>query len=297
MDMDDAIPTYGEDALMSRDVFFMGQDSVHFFVEDADQENLYELLLRRCFPELDRLEVFPQGGKKAVLAHASAGYERVQGIKRIYILDKDFDDLLGRIRLADGIFYLDQFSVENMLFNECGVLEVCVQEFHKSRKADLQRTLNFDHTVSVWFDHLDRLHRAFLLVQRFELGIPNTKTPVDNYVYRGERHVFDIDAVHAYVESVRLELILKGVLNESVDFENLMANAFPEQSLKYVNGKYLFALIYFHIKSQGLARNIRGYSLVYRCAGACDLGAFESFTASVRAYLAEGDMASRVRAA
>lgn len=284
-DLDYAIPSYGSEALSNRDIFFVGVSGVHFFVEDEGQENLYIRLMSRCFPGVDSIEVFPQGGKPAVIAHAEAGHRGFSGIRRVYVLDKDFDDLLDEMKSIDGVFYWHQYSIENLLFDEAALVEVCVQEAPREKRCELAAKLGFDAALKEWAPHLDRLHRAYYLVQRFSLGIKNTKCSVDDYVHRGRRSVFDPTKIDQYIEIVRVALKKIGAVATDSDFEEMMLAAYPKGEVAHFNGKYLFDLAYHRMKSLGLVKNISSDSLLYRCAGECSISPFNGFIASVGRYV------------
>lgn len=89
---DSLIPVRSPDGLAALDIFYDEFNDVHFYVEDIDQENLYESILRKLFPEHTIARIFPLGGKPSVIAHLSQS----NSTRGIYILDKDFDDLLNK---------------------------------------------------------------------------------------------------------------------------------------------------------------------------------------------------------
>lgn len=284
-DLDSAVPAYSSDGLAVRDLFFVGSSGVHFFVEDEGQENLYSLLMRRCFPQLSSIEIFPQGGKSAVIKHATSGYRGFPNIRRIYLLDRDFDDLLGDIREVEGLFYFDQYCVENLVFDGQALLEVCIQESPRENRASLKDRLGFAESLECWIPSLDRLHRAFLLAQKFELGIKNTSSPLEDYVCGELRSVLNSLSIEAYVDRVYGAMVALGVVKDKVEFSEMLSDAFPEVSAKYINGKYLFGLSYRHMKRARLVKNVSADSLIYRSAQLCNLESFEGFINEVSAYL------------
>ena len=89
-------PSRSEDGKAALDIFYSDFNDINFYVEDKGQENLYEEIFRKLFPQFRIARVFPLGGKAAVLRHATtADNERIAAF-RAYILDRDFDYLLGR---------------------------------------------------------------------------------------------------------------------------------------------------------------------------------------------------------
>ncbi len=279
------IPEYGQDALSVRDIFFAGIRGVHFFVEDADQENLYELLMRRCFPNFEGIEIFPQGGKGKVIEHALAGYRGYPGVRRVYVVDKDFDDLLGTVKVAEGLFYLEQYGVENFIVDEDSIVEICVQEFPKESRLGISRRIGYAEAMRGWNGHLGRLHRAFLLVQKFSLGVKNCGLSVDRFVFQDRRHVLDLGAISEYVNLVFDKLVELGVVSDRASFELEMDGAFAGDEAVHINGKFVIELLYHHLRVAGLCGHLRYHSLVYRLAGACSLDKLSSFISDVNDYI------------
>lgn len=241
--------------------------------------------MRKCFPDFQGIQIFPQGGKRKVIEHALAEHAEYEGVRRIYIVDKDFDDLLDSVVRLDSLFYLDQYGIENLLIDEDALVELCVQEFPKLQRADVKAGVDFDTVIQRWSLPLDRLHRAFLLVQKFSLGLPNTGSSVENFVYRDRRCTIDQRLINSYVDSVFNKLSELGVVGCREAFENEMDRAFTTNGLVNVNGKFVLHLLYHHVKRLGLCGHVKGHSFAYRIAGACGLGRFSSFIRAVREYI------------
>ena len=77
------------------DVFYTDFNDVNFYVEDGEQENLYEVILRKLFSGLKIARIFPLGGKTAVFQRAPSGHNDNIRNFRAYIIDRDFDFLPG----------------------------------------------------------------------------------------------------------------------------------------------------------------------------------------------------------
>src|ERR1035441_10098210 len=91
---EESIPGFSSGYQYAQSVFYVQFNDVDFYVEDAEQENFYFCILKKLFPDVRFENIYPLGGKPHVIAHATNNQaER----KSVYLLDKDFDDLLKRI--------------------------------------------------------------------------------------------------------------------------------------------------------------------------------------------------------
>ncbi|MFE0500499.1 DUF4435 domain-containing protein [Lysobacter soli] len=282
-----SIPQYSEDALSARDVFFNAVASVHLFVEDERLENLYEVILSRAFPRLKSFKVFPLAGKQNVLRHATAAHSKPAHVTRVYFLDRNFDDLCGKIVVREDIFYLDHYCIESVVFDEQALLAVCVDERPRVRKADLRRRLDYAGTLSSWLPSLDRLHRAFALSQLHNLGLQNVDSPIEMFTAGNDRSVIAEAKVDAYVASVSRALVTAGVISSEEDYPELSRLVFGTKrvDLRRVSGKILGRLHYHRLKRDDLCGNLQQDSLLIRCARASRFTRLRGFSKRVRAYM------------
>lgn len=282
-----SLPEYSDGALSARDLFFGSFVSVHFFVEDEQLENLYEVVLKKIFPRLSNFEVFPLAGKQNVLRHARAGHTKPQHLMRVYVLDRDFDDLLGALEIRDGVFYLDHYCIENVVYDESSLLKVCVEERPRVRRTDLKRRLDFKSALDSWLPLLDRLHRAFALVQVHNLGIPNTDAPPEEFTVDGDASILCQTKISRYIDRVREALALSGVVSSEKEFDELSRKIFGSKRIdcKRINGKFLARLYYHRLRRKDLVGNIRQDTFLMRCGNASSCVGLRPFAKRVRAYM------------
>lgn len=157
------IPTWSTEALAARDVFFEPYNDVNFYVEDEEQENLYHLVLRKLFPALRITQIFPLKGKSNVLLHVKDPANLPRACKSIYILDKDFDDLLGTTVNQNNIFYLPKFCIENFFIEENAFIEVAVEAQPRKKRENIQSIINFPIFLQETIGPLSLLFRLFFV--------------------------------------------------------------------------------------------------------------------------------------
>lgn len=285
--MTEEIPAYSLDALQARDIFFEGIARVHFFVEDEHLENLYECLLERIFPRLDSFAVFALAGKDNVLRHARSNDANEHKALRIYILDKDFDDVLGKIFVRDDVFYLDDYNIEMSLLDEVSLLRICVEERPRVRRAVLRERFGFDTAMQQWLPMLDKLHRAFALVQKYDLGIANSNLPPERFTKPGDVSSLDGDVIDRYVSDVANALVLRDVIVDRDDYDGLSNRIFIDRRyrIRHINGKFVARLCYHRMKRRQLLSNVTQDSIVMRCAGGSELKRLRGFKLRVGRFL------------
>ena len=122
---EDNVPRKLDGYLFAQAVFYKQFNDASFYVEDAEQENLYVTIVRKVFPHLRIVRVFPLGGKDAVIKHAML-HRRDRS--NVYLLDKDFDDLLRLKKATNNLFYLDRYSIENYLAEDDAIVSFVIAQ-------------------------------------------------------------------------------------------------------------------------------------------------------------------------
>jgi len=262
------MPSYSDPAKAARDIFHSGLASIFFYVEDDQQENLYEILLRKCLPRAPRFKVFPLGGKAQVLKKAKESVNDGFAGRRIFLVDKDFDDLLNQKLSIPGLYYLDFYCIESTLIEEEALIEFAVDERPKLSRQQISDKLSFERTNNEWLAELDTLHRAFLLAQAHALDLKTTDLPPEFFSVSGKPSQLCRLRIQTFVESVKRELLSRGAINSDRQFNKLMASAFRGPGIKYqhINGKFLLSIWFHRLKQLGLASNTRIESLSIRLA-------------------------------
>jgi len=175
--MDEIFPEYSATAKAEIDLFLQQSADVIFYFEDEHHEAVYERLVHRLFPSTLSIFVICPGGKTKVIEKAKSKLER-EDIITIYVVDKDFDDLLGNIQDIPNLYYLNAFSIENHLLQLDALLKICVEEDPISLGLAQAKahTHDWDRFIELLFAANLRLTRLFVVAQRFRVGISTTKT-------------------------------------------------------------------------------------------------------------------------
>lgn len=270
-DADDQIPQRSADGLAALDVFYDDFNDVHFFVEDEDQENLYETLLRKVFPLLKIARIFPLGGKQAVLKQATNSNRVASAPFGAYIVDKDFDDLLATRVSAPNLFYLDRYCIENYVLDEGAIVEVIVENHPKKKRGQIAESLGLRSRISTIFADLRPLFVLFFGCQRLQLGITNCSAAPERYCSSGLRWEICQAAIENYktevIEAAAVADISPTVTDPLSDPRFTSALSADDHAL--VSGKYVCAMIHHYVKSRFSLGSMTFDSFVYRLAKNC----------------------------
>lgn len=283
----EAIPVHSDAAKAAIDVLYSEIVPVHFFVEDEGQKNLYDIIFSRVFPRIGAFKVFPLSGKAGVIAHATASYAEMLGTKRVYVLDKDFDDLKGEMLELAGLFYLDEYCIENAILEEPALISLVIDEKPKMRIQDITREIDFRSTLKEWRPQLERLHRAFYVAQKFDLEIQNCSLPPERFTSQRSTWQFDATKILNYIDQVIMALINDGIIPDGDGYEDIAAECFPPQrgGTKHINGKFVLKLFLLKLKSRRLIGSVSHDSATIRLARYSKFRRISKFKRAVNGYL------------
>lgn len=284
---EDFLPTWSTDALAARDVFFEPYNDVNFYVEDEEQENLYHLVLSKLFPAIRITQIFPLKGKSNILVHVKDPANLPRASQSIYILDKDFDDLLGTAVKQNNIFYLPKFCIENFLIEENAFIEVVVEAQPRKKRETIQSKLKFPTFMQETVESLNLLFRLFFVVQALDLGIRNCRSAPGLFSQKGAPHIIDSDSVEKYRIEVLEKAMQLGKVKSEKEFAKLLDTAFPKniEPDTNISGKYLLALASHLIKKHFNLGTVSLDSLTYRLARHSSLFGLEPLKSGVNDHL------------
>jgi hypothetical protein len=282
------VPEYSDAGLSARDIFHGGASDILVYVEDEDQENLYKIVLQRCLPKFKAAKILPLRGKENVLKHSREDHAHLKGKKRLYLLDLDFDDLLGVLEAKTEVFYWNDYCIELSFLEESSLIKLAVEESPREGQFEIAKKVSYSSVMKNWLHILDRLHRAFYLVQRYDLGLPNCDLAPEKF--SSEKGPFHVDKrkVEDYVAQVIARLVERRVIASAKDYEELSRKAFltGRKDWRRINGKFVMKLWYHQLRHKGVIGNIRMDSFAIRLASHSSLKRLRSTTRSIATYLA-----------
>ncbi|MBI3222831.1 MAG: DUF4435 domain-containing protein [Nitrosomonadales bacterium] len=284
----ESIPSYSEVGRAARDIFWGEFNDVNFYVEDEDQENLYFEILGRLFPEVRISQIFPLGGKEAVIRHVNDPVNQAKANRSIYIVDKDFDDLHGKVLAIDNLFYLSQYSVENLLIEENAVVQIAVDSTPKKKRKELEERIEFNSFLQRSIPRIAPLFCLFFVAQYFDLGIKNCDCKPEEYSKDGAVWEIDDAKILAYERKVRELLLRNNYFKNDAEFEAHMfflLSANFQNGTTNIGGKFILALLYHYLRSKVDIGNVSRDSLCYRLARNGSLEGFVHIKEQIERFL------------
>lgn len=279
------LPERSEDGLAALDVFFRDLNEVNVYVEDIDQENLYHMLLSKVFPLIRIEKIFPLGGKQNVLKHSKDPANSFFN-PRVYIVDKDFDDLLGKEEKIAGLYYLDKFCIENYFIEKEAIIEFIVETLPKKSKRELKDKHQIESVVSVIVSELKDLFALFFIIQKEGLGIPNCGEKPEKFCVSSELW---------RLSSERLESLRKEIQKicvkcdcplpaKPLSEDPRLSTFYKSCDEKIISGKFVLAMIFHYLKKNFSLGSITFDSFVYRIAKNTVAHDLRSFLSEIREF-------------
>lgn len=265
-----SFPKRSDGGLAAVDVFFRGYNEVYFYVEDEGQENLYFEILRKLFPNVELSKIFPLGGKLNVLAHSKDANNQALG-KRIYLLDKDFDDLLGKKENLQGVIYLKEFCIENYFLDEEALIEIILESHPKENRQDISNELSLETVIPAIGNDLKPLFALFFLVQKLALGIANSSEKPEQHCKADFLWEICPQKFANYSKRVDDLCFTTGVdrLAKPILTDPRLEDFVTALDSEIVSGKFWLAMIFHYLKSKYRLGSITFDSFVFRTAKNC----------------------------
>lgn len=266
--IEESFPRVSESYLFGQDVFWEQFNDVSFYVEDTELQELYHQVLKKLFPELKIERIFPLNGKKNVVDEA---IENKGNKKKVYIVDKDFDDLHNRMEQIENLFYLDSYCIENYLFEEIAVIEFVISENPKLKRKEIIEVYNVNEHINEILEKLIYINSLFYIIQKNTLPFENTSLHIACFLGKNKidlchHKITDYkDKLIKYIEDKALELDLENAINENIEI-------WKERGIVRNNicGKQILYILLQDLKKEfGIKKLPDHYSACYRLAKEC----------------------------
>lgn len=288
IDREASIPSKNENYRYAESIFYDQFNDTHFYVEDADQEELYFIILRKLFPTIQLNKIFPLGGKPNVIKHCRAN----SGNKRhIYLVDKDFDDMLGSTEPHENLFYLKYFCIENYFLEEEAFVRYVIADKPKLKTAGVKDDLTFERKVRELFLELRFLFNLFYIVQQHEIeNFPNTKLMPESFCLKDDQSSLDIFKVCDYKRRLVDVASRQGkVLDINEEFRRNASTYFPVSHVDHlhstISGKHVIHMLFHHLKRKFRTASTTIDSFCYRLAEHCKFDSLTDLRDYVSSYI------------
>lgn len=285
---EESIPQYTDKYRFARSIFYEQFNDVDFYVEDLDSENLYYCILRRLFPNVRFESIHPLNGKGNVIDHAR---QNTSSRKAVYLLDKDFDDLLGTVYQQENVFYLDGYCIENFLLEETSVIGFIVSERTNLKPSSIKGKLSFDTQWDMIVKLLSPLFATFFLVLKHKIQVESTSQHPKAFHSPNDFGAIDADRIFAYRKKVRTRAVQ---MNLDIDLEAQLAACDSTFELskqkhllgRHVSGQFILYFLFQRVKQLFQLETLPdSRSLAYRLAAECSFQSLGGLRTRIERYL------------
>lgn len=277
--MNDGFPTKTDSFYRGQDILYGQFNDVNFYVEDEEKENLYYEILKKLFSDIKLSKIFPLNGKVNVIKESKL---TTTDKSKIYLVDKDFDDLLNKKEHLPNLFYLKKYSIENYLLEERAIQDVIIEEKPQKKRNDISKMFNLSLFVKEANKLFKELTAAFIVIQKHELPLKNVKYSPEKYCNFNPRSSLINSNFQNYKKTISVllkkkdgRLSLHGQMNKYLILLN---------DTTHIPGKYLLKFLKSRIKYVFKVQ-INFDSFVFRLAKNCQLSSVNYLKLSIQKYL------------
>jgi hypothetical protein len=279
---------YSRKAIAGLAYLFRPYNDIDVYVEDTTCRNMYEVLLERMLDGQARVtRVFQLGARNDVMATCKND-QGPGGRPRLYIIDGDFDVVLGG--KPPGLKYLYRLSVycsENLVFTEAATLEVAFENLTNTSRDDIEATIRFSHFLDDVVEKLTPLLVVYVAARILKANVQTTGFNVTRlFVHRLGFPRLSASKIMQRIVQVRQELEAISPIEEVKSAMEKAENLIPNSSVdtaKLISGKtYLLPLLYHHLRSRARFSGTLD-QLKTRLARYCELDVDPGLLEAVRA--------------
>lgn len=262
--MENGFPTLTDSFLAGQDILYAQFNDIEFYVEDQSQEHFYFNVLKRIFPDIKFEKIFPLNGKTNV---KNAARTTIGNKKKIYIVDLDFDEILGIKENIDNLFYLEKYSIENHLFAKSAIFELIREKDSKIKNHEIEAKFNYQDLLSVSCHCLVELASAFVLIQKYSLGEKYFGlNPARDFDFTTAKPTYRNNFIKQFFDDIEVALKLvnrRFTLNAQIKKLKTHFNTL-ERALANIPGKYLLHIVQNRLESLSLISNVSLDSFTYK---------------------------------
>ncbi len=282
---ENSIPQLSQSYLSGQDIFWSQFNEVNFYIEDTEQENLYLVILSKLFKDLRFLKIFPLNGKQNVINEAKINSGNRS---KIYIVDKDFDDLHNIIINIDNLFYLDRYCIENYLYEIDALVELVIEEAPTYKKEAILAKYSFKDVIERLENELAYLFALLFIVQTYDIEIKNTSYSIARFTDDRNKFILSSKKIDEYKYQVKLALMEKGLLFNLEEKIKLIVDIWTNSGTisNNIGGKHmLFMIIIDIIREFRINKTPLHDSYCYRLAKSSEFHNLYNLKSEVLGYL------------
>lgn len=287
--IEESIPSKTEAYIAGEDIFYVQFNDINFYIEDEEQENFFFCILKNLFPDIRIEKIFPLLGKDNVIEESR---ENIGNKKKVYIVDMDFDDILGKIEENSNLFYIERYCIENYLLEKNAIVEYVIGERPRLSKRNVINQLDFEACIDSISQTITKIVHLHIVVQEKCNHLKNVSLNPERFVqFRNNAFSITDSEVEKYKNDIQAELdkidkrlSVNGQYNK---VRKLLPLKTIDQCLKHIPGKYLIKMVKQRIESMFNLASRNCDSFCYRVAEKCSFQSLNFLKQDIGNYISD----------
>ena len=263
---------YSSGALAVRPRFFAAYNDITIIVEDTEGENLYTQIMKRILGDAVIVgRVLGMGGKAQVIQRYESRRSIPAPPSEFYLVDGDFDELIGRACPSDQSFYkLNRYDIESFLLEETAIC-VLAEEERPSKNAEQHREeLQFRawelQVVDIWH----RMAACAAVLQDIEE--PHSRLCSTERYVSGYYSVPEASRVESAIDSIARNQSVMNPEQFRILLAEMDARIGPshDDRVRWISGKKVWIPLAIRLLRRHTGKSFRKESLCFRLAKNCE---------------------------
>ncbi|PSL42145.1 uncharacterized protein DUF4435 [Planomicrobium soli] len=249
-----SLPVRKENAYLAEVIVKKNKYDLFLFIEDEKLNIMYEIIIKKLFgTNLNVGKIFPMKNKPNVLQifEEWKKIEEKTKNKIVFIVDKDFDHLIGEeVPHHTNLVELEFYTIENYLISKEGAVTLMKHRLHTYDPEELDEILNWEWWTSYTYEKFAELFISYAIAFKYDLGANCSISP---YVYLNrETYGIKENKIEEYINNIKKLYSQKYQKEYSEEYEEVKEIFKNQNDLSYeqlISGKYLLESLITYISS------------------------------------------------
>ncbi len=274
----------GKDALPC---FYRDYNDIDVFIEDDSLEIFYQEILGKLLNKSIKItRIFSTSGKSELLEKFHGYIESSEIDKAFFIVDPDFDHILGTMHPSHArLHILDEYCIENYLFEEKAFISVCLEE-KPGKRIDWDSKVNYSAWLEGVTGQLTPLFACFIYTQKKGISEPNVGLGIGKFI-SGSPPSLDPKRIDAFIVGFKCNAFIAEGSQQDIDLQQIVSamGATSAERKRYISGKdFMFPLLSWEL-TRHTNKKIDHESLRFRIMKHCTLTSLHRLKMQIESIL------------
>lgn len=257
-------PEASQSFLRGQDILYKQFNDIDVYVEDTGKEQMYFHLFKNLLPGIKLSKIFALGGKAHVVQEAQANCSNK---RKVYLVDLDFDEVLGKKLFVPNLIYLERYSIENYLIGKNAIYEQIHEKDPSKSEAEIEACFNYELVLDNVSAFLSILAFTSIIIQRYQLGIPYYSPNINDYLYYQSHMRAYAPNVKRFMNQVETALKSRdGRFSLHAKIQNERKVLRGKRGVDFIPGKWIICLLKSILRNDGLILQKPESSFAYSLA-------------------------------